>query len=328
MRAIVQDAYGDTADVLRLDEIARPEPGPGEALVRVQAAGVDRGVWHLMAGRPYAVRLAFGVRAPRNRIRGSELAGRVEAVGRGVTTLQPGDEVFGIGAGTFAEYAVAPVGKLAPKPVGLTFAQAAALPVSASTALQAVRDHGGVTAGQKVLVIGASGGVGTFAVQIANAFGAEVTGVCSTAKVDLVRSLGADHVVDYSVGDGLAVGDQRYDVVLDIGGNRPLGQLRTVLSPHGTLVIVGGEGGGRWLGIGRQLRATALSPFVRQKLRMFINRENAADLAVLTGLIDSGQVTSAVDRTLPLAEAPAAVAYMAEGRARGKVVVEVEPVSR
>jgi NADPH:quinone reductase-like Zn-dependent oxidoreductase len=323
MRAIVQDVYGDTADVLRLEEIARPEPGPGEVLVHVEAAGVDRGVWHIMAGKPLAGRLVFGVRTPKNRVRGLEFAGRVEAVGAGVTAVRPGDEVFGVGAGSFAEYVVAPEGKVAPKPANLTFVQAAALPISASTALHAVRDHGRVATGEKVLIIGASGGVGSFAVQIAKAFGADVTGVAGTAKLDLVRSLGADSAVDYTVGDGLAVGDQRFDVVLDIGGNRPLRQLRKVLTPHGRLVIVGGEGGGRWLGIGRQLRAAALSPFVGQTLSFFVNRENAADLVVLTGLVESGQVTPAVDRTFPLAEAPAAVTYLTDGRARGKVVVEI-----
>jgi NADPH:quinone reductase-like Zn-dependent oxidoreductase len=323
MRAVVQDVYGPTEDVLRLEQIPRPAVGAGEVLVEVAAAGVDRGVWHLMAGEPYAVRLAgFGVRVPKNRVRGSEFAGRVAAVGTDVTSLQPGDEVFGIGAGSFAEYVIAPVGKVALKPASLTFEQAAAMPVSASTALQAVRDHGTVRAGQKVLVIGASGGVGTFAVQIAKAFGAEVTGVSSTAKVDLVRSLGADRVLDYTAGDVLD-GPVRYDVVLDIGGNTPLRRLRRALTPTGTLVIVGGETGGRWLGVRRQLLATALSPFVGQKLGTFINSENAADLVALTGLVEAGRVTPVVDRTFPLSEAPAAVAHMRLGRARGKVVVTV-----
>lgn len=323
MRAIVQDVYGDTAEVMRPAEIARPTPGPGQVLVKVAAAGVDRGVWHLMAGKPYAARLAFGLRTPRNPVRGREFAGRVEAVGSGVTTLKPGDEVYGIGEGSFAEYVVASEAKVAPRPRDLTAVQAAALPVSGITALQAARDHGRVTAGQKVLVIGASGGVGSFAVQIATAFGAEVTGVSSAAKADLVRSLGATRVVDYAVGDGLEVGDEVFDVVLDIGGNRPLRQLRKVLAPHGRLVIVGGEGGGRWLGLGRQLRAAALSPFVGQKLGFFVAGEKAADLVVLTGLVESGRLAPAIDRTFPLDEAPAAVTYMAEGRARGKVVVEV-----
>jgi NADPH:quinone reductase-like Zn-dependent oxidoreductase len=323
MRAIVQDVYGDTADVLRLEEVARPVAGAGQVLVRVAAAGVDRGVWHLMAGKPYVARLILGLRAPRKPVPGMALAGTVEAVGAGVTTLQVGDEVYGAGDGTFAEYAVAKAGRLAPRPGNLSPTQAAALPVSATTALQAVRDHGRVRAGQKVLVIGASGGVGSFAVQIATAFGAEVTGVSSGAKADLVRSLGAASVVDYAVGNGLEVGDLRFDVVLDIGGNRPLRQLRRVLAPNGTLVIVGGEGGGRVLGIGRQLLAAALSPFVRQKLGFFVAMDTTADLVALAGLVEAGQVTPAVDRTFPLAEAPAAVDYLTAGRARGKVVVEV-----
>ena len=322
MRAVVQDEYRDTADVLRLEEVARPVPSPGEVLVRVAAAGVDRGVWHLMAGKPYAARLAFGMRAPKNRVRGSEFAGRVEAIGERVTAVRAGQQVYGIGAGSFAEYVVAPDGKVAPAPAGIPVVQAAAVPVSASTALQAVRDHGHVTAGQKVLVIGASGGVGSFAVQIAKAFGAEVTGVARTDKLELVRSLGADHVVDHTT-DDVTSGAARYDVVLDIGGNTPVRRLRRVLTPRGTLVIVGGEGKGRWLGMGRQLRAAALSPFVGQRLGFFVNRGTAAELVVLAGLIESGQVTPAVDRTFPLAEAAAAVTYMAEGRARGKVVVEV-----
>ena len=323
MRAIVQDVYGDTAEVMRPAEIARPTPGPGEVLVRVAAAGVDRGVWHLMAGKPYAARLVFGLRTPNNPVRGREFAGQVEAVGDGVTTVGPGDEIFGMGEGTFAEYVVASEKKIAPRPAGVTPVQAAALSISGTTALQAVRDHGRVTAGEKVLVIGASGGVGSFAVQIAKAFGAEVTGVSSAEKADLVRSLGADSVVDYAVGDGLEVGGRVFDVILDIGGNRPLRQLRKVLAPHGRLVIVGGEGGGRWLGMGRQLRAAALSPFVGQKLGFFVASEKAADLVVLTELVESGKLTPAIDRTFPLDEAPAAVDHMTAGRARGKVVVEV-----
>jgi NADPH:quinone reductase-like Zn-dependent oxidoreductase len=326
MRAVVQDVYGPTEDVLRLEQVARPQIGNGEVLVRVRAAGVDRGVWHLMAGEPYAIRLAgFGVRVPKNRVRGSEFAGYVAAVGKDVTTVRPGDDVYGIGRGSFAEYVVAPEGKVAPKPAGLTFEQAAAAPVSASTALQAVRDHGRVRAGQKVLVIGASGGVGSFAVQIAKASGAEVTGVSSPAKADLVRELGAGRVLDYTAGDVLC-GAERYDVVLDIGGNTPLRRLRRALTPTGTLVIVGGETGGRWLGVRRQLLAMALSPFVRQRLGTFINSENAADLAVLTDYFDAGTVVPAVDRVFPLAQAPAAVRYMREGRARGKVVISVDDV--
>ncbi len=321
MRAVVQDAYGE-ADVLRLDRIARPAPGPAEVVVRVQAAGVDRGVWHLMAGKPYAVRLAMGLRAPRNPVRGRELAGVIEAAGTDVTAFRPGDEVFGIGEGTFAEYAPAKASKLAPRPSGLGAEKAAVVPISATTALQAVRDHGRVQAGQSVLVIGASGGVGSFAVQIAKAAGAHVTGVASTEKLDLVRSLGADDVVDYRTTD-LATLDRRYDVVLDIGGNRPLRMLRRLLTPTGTLVIVGGEDGGQVLGLGRQLLALLLSPFSRQNLRMFIASENAADLVALAELIDAGQVTPVVDRTFPLEDAAAAVAHMSAGRARGKVAVTV-----
>jgi NADPH:quinone reductase-like Zn-dependent oxidoreductase len=321
MRAVVQDTYGE-ADVLRPERVARPEIEAGEVLVRVRAAGVDRGVWHLMAGKPYAVRLAIGLRSPRNRIRGRELAGVVEAVGADVTTLRPGDEVFGMGEGTFAEYAAAKATKLAPAPAGLRPERAAVVPISATTALQAVRDHGRVQAGQSVLVIGASGGVGSFAVQIAKASGAHVTGVGSTDKLDLVRSLGADDVVDYRTTD-LATLGRRFDVVLDIGGNRPLRALRRLLTPTGTLVIVGGEDGGQVLGMGRQLLALLLSPFSRQALRMFVASENAADLAVLTGMIEAGTVTPVVDRTFPLDQTAAAVAYMSGGQARGKVVVTV-----
>jgi NADPH:quinone reductase-like Zn-dependent oxidoreductase len=321
MRAVVQDTYGE-ADVLRPERVTRPEIRAGEVLVRVRAAGVDRGVWHLMAGKPYAVRLAIGLRAPRKRIRGREFAGVVEAVGADVTTLRPGDEVFGMGEGTFAEYVAAKATKLAPTPADLSPEQAAVMPISATTALQAVRDHGRVQAGQSVLVIGASGGVGSFAVQIAKASGAHVTGVASTEKLDLVRSLGADDVVDYRTTDLTLLG-RRFDVVLDIGGNRPLRTLRRLLTPTGTLVIVGGEDGGQLLGMGRQLLALLLSPFSRQTFRMFVASENAADLVALTELIEAGAVTSFVDRTFPLDETAAAVAYMSGGRARGKVAVTV-----
>jgi NADPH:quinone reductase-like Zn-dependent oxidoreductase len=255
-------------------------------------------------------------------VRGRELAGVVEAVAADVTTVRPGDEVFGIGEGTFAEYAVSRATKLVPAPAGLTAAQAAVVPISATTALQAVRDHGRVQPGQRVLVIGASGGVGTFAVQLAKAYGAHVTGVASTEKLDLVRSLGVDDVIDYRTTD-LAADDRRYDVVLDTGGNRPLRTLRQLLTPTGTLVIVGGEDGGTWLGLGRQLTAVLLSPFVKQNLRMFVTKENGADLAVLAELLEEGKVIPVVDRTFPLDEAPAAVAYMSGGHARGKVAVTV-----
>jgi NADPH:quinone reductase-like Zn-dependent oxidoreductase len=325
MTAIVQDEYGPAPeDVLRLDEIDRPTIGEDEVLVRVHAASVDRGTWHVMAGLPYPIRLAgFGLRGPKYRNPGRNLAGTVEAVGASVRAFTPGDAVFGIGEASFAEYARARPDKLAPKPANLSLDQAAAVPVSALTALQAVRDHGQVQAGQRVLIVGASGGVGTFAIQIAKTFGAEVTGVCSTAKVDAVRALGADHVVDYT-SDDFADGEHRYDVILDIGGNRRLAHLRRALTPRGRLVIVGGETDGRWLGgIDRQLRALVLSPFVGQKLGTFVASENAEDLMALRGLIDSGQLTPAIHRSYPLSEVAAAIRYMLDGHARGKLVVTV-----
>ena len=323
MQAITQDRYGEAGDVLRLEEIAQPAIGDEDVLLRVHAAGVDQGVWHLMTGLPYPVRLACGIRAPKTQVRGREVAGRVEATGSAVTALRVGDEVFGIADGSFAQYASARPGKLAPKPANLTFAQAAAVPVSALTALQAVRDRGRVQAGQKVLVIGASGGVGTFAVQIAKAAGAEVTGVSSTAKLDLVRSLGADHVIDYTR-DDITAGDHRYDVILDTGGHRPLSQLRRALTPRGTLVIVGSEHGGRWLGgSDRQLRALMLSPFTSQRLTTLICSENTQDLQALTELIESGQVRPVIDRTYPLSQITQAIQYLRDGHAQGKVVVNL-----
>src|SRR5438552_307747 len=255
MQAAVRRRYG-SADLVHLEEIDRPTPKPGQVRVHVQAAGVDRGVSHLMTGKPYLMRIAgFGLRAPKNPVLGRELAGTVEAIGSGVTRFRPGDQVFGIGEGSFAEYVVAREDRLAPKPQNLSLEQASAVGVSALTSLQAVRDHGNVKAGQEVLVIGASGGVGTFAVQIAKAYGARVTGVCSTSKIDLVRSIGADRVIDYAKED-FAAGEQRYDVIIDTGGNSSLARLRKALTPEGTLVIVGGEGGGAWFGgISRQLSA-------------------------------------------------------------------------
>jgi NADPH:quinone reductase-like Zn-dependent oxidoreductase len=323
MKAIVQDSYGST-DVLELRDIDKPAIADDEVLVRVHAAGVDRGVWHVMTGLPYPIRLAgYGLRAPKTPVLGMDVAGVVEAVGKDVTRFQPGDEVFGISKGAFAEYAGARENKLAPKPANLTFEQAAVVAISGLTALQGLRDQGRVQAGQKVLIIGASGGVGTFAVQIAKAFGAEVTAVCSTTKVDLVRSLGADHVIDYTR-DDFADGEQRYDVILDIGGNSSLSRLRRALAPKGTLVIAGGETGGRWLGgYDRQIRAILLSRFVDQKLGTFISSENHEDLIVLKELIEAGKVTPVIDRTYALSEAPQAIRYMAEGNARGKVVITV-----
>jgi len=290
----------------------------------VHAAGVDRGVWHVMTGLPYPIRLAgYGFRAPKIGVPGTDLAGVVTAVGADVTRFAPGDEVFGTGIGTYAEYARAREDQLTAKPTTLTFEQAAALPASGVTALQALRDRGAVQPGQHVLVIGASGGVGTFAVQLAKAFGAEVTGVCSTTKTDLVRSLGADHVVDYSREDVTATGT-RYDLILDIGGNTSLSRLRQALTPKGTLVIVGGETSGKWLGgTDRQVRAMVLSMFVSQKLGTFIAAVKQEDLLVLAQLAESGQLTPAVDRTFSLDEAPKAIRHLDEGHARGKVVVTV-----
>ena len=325
MRSIVQDEYGPSPeDVLRLEKVDKPVARDDQVLVRVQATSVGRDTWHVMAGLPYPIRIAgFGLRRPKYPNPGRNLAGTVEAVGSKVTGYEPGEEVFGIGNASLAEYACAPAAKLAPKPANLSFEDVAAVPVSGLTALQAVRDHGHVQAGHKVMVIGASGGVGTFAVQITKAFGAEVTGVCSTAKVDMVKALGADHVVDYSR-DDITDGEHRYDVILDIGGNRRLSHLRRGLTARGTLVLVGGEGGGRWLGgSDRQVRALMLSPFAGQKLTTFVCSENAKDLLVLTELIQSGKVAPVIDRTYQLSEAAAAIRYMQEGRARGKVIVNV-----
>ena len=323
MKAIVQDTYGST-DVLEFRDIDKPEIAADEVLIRVQAAGVDRGVVHLMTGLPYPVRLAgYGLRAPKAPVRGREVAGVVAAVGADVTRFQPGDEVFGIGAGTFAEYARASESKLAPRPVNLTAEQAAAVAVSGLTALQSLRDHGHVQPGQQVLIIGASGGVGTFAVQLAKAFGAVVTAVCSTTKTELVRSLGADHVIDYTRAD-FADGGHRYDVILDIGGHASLARLRRALAPKGTLVIAGGETGGRWLdGADRQLRALVLSRFVSQKLTTFICKENHEDLIVLKELIEAGQLVPVIDQTYPLIEAPQAIRHLERGQARGKLVITV-----
>jgi NADPH:quinone reductase-like Zn-dependent oxidoreductase len=325
MKAIVQDEYG-TADALELREIAEPEIADDEVLVRVHAAGVDRGVWHLMTGLPYFLRFIIpelGRRGPKNPVRGSDVAGVVAAVGKDVTRFVPGDEVFGIGQGSYAEYTRVLEKKLAPKPANLTFEQAAVVPISGLTALQALRDKGRVQAGHEVLIIGASGGVGTFAVQIAKSLGAVVTGVCSATKMDLVQSLGADHVVDYAR-DDFAERGHHYDVIIDTGGHSSLSHLRRALTPKGTLVIVGAETKGRWFGgFDRSIRAMLLSRFVNQQLVAFVNSENAQDLIAITELIETGQVTSVVDRTYPLSEAPKALHYLEEGHARGKVAITI-----
>jgi NADPH:quinone reductase-like Zn-dependent oxidoreductase len=321
MKAIVRDRYG-SADVLHLRNVELPRVGDEEVLVRVRAAGLDRGAWHIMAGLPYLIRSAgYGLRRPRAAGLGSELAGLVEAVGAKVTGLQPGEAVFGTCNASFAEYASTTPDKLARMPANLSFEQAAAVPVSAVTALQALRDHGRVQSGQRVLVIGASGGVGTFAVQIAKALGAHVTGISSTQKVDLVRSLGADRVIDYTHAD-ITDDGQRYELVLDIGGNRPLSQLRRVLTGDGTLVIVGGEGGGRWTGgIHRQLGAMVVSLFVRQRLGTFIAKPNRTDLDALRALIEAGSVTPAIDRVIPLDQVPDAIRDLTGGHVRGKIII-------
>jgi NADPH:quinone reductase-like Zn-dependent oxidoreductase len=322
VKAIIRDAYG-SVDALRLADIDQPVAGEVDVLVHVHAAGVDQGVWHLMTGTPYAMRLAgFGIRAPKNALLGYDVAGRIEAVRAQVTEFRPGQEVFGTCRGSFAEYAVARADRLLPKPGNVTFEQAAVVPISGFAALQAVREQGGVRSGQRVLIIGAGGGVGTFAVQIAKADGAEVTGVCSASKAELVRSIGADHVIDYTRED-FVDGRNRYDVILDIAGNRSLSELRRALTPRGTLVIVGGEDAGKWLGIRRQLRAAALSPFVRQKLGFFISKERPEDLEELRKLLEAGAIRPVVDKTFPLEEVPAAIQYLRDGRARGKIVVVI-----
>jgi NADPH:quinone reductase-like Zn-dependent oxidoreductase len=323
MQAVVQDRYG-SFDVLRHARIPTPVVGEGEVLVRVQAAGLDRGTWHLLTGKPYLMRIAgLGFRGPKDKVPGRDLAGTVAAVGAGVTGLAVGDEVYGVGRGSFAEYAVARADKLAAKPVSLSFEQAAAVPISAATALQALTDHGRLRPGQHVLIIGASGGVGSYAVQLAKTLGAEVTGVASSAKLDLVRSLGADHIVDYTRDDFSRTG-AHYDLILDIAGNPALPRLRRALTPTGTAVIVGGEDGGDLTGgMGRTLRALALSALTKQRFANFINKERASDLERLTTFIDAGQVTPSIDRTFQLDQVPEAMRQLASGDVRGKAVITI-----
>jgi NADPH:quinone reductase-like Zn-dependent oxidoreductase len=322
MRAIVQDTYG-TVDVLELRDVDTPSIGDDDVLVRVHAAGLDPSVWHLMTGLPYLVRLMFGLRKPKTPVRGLDVAGVVEAVGKNVTGFQPGDEVFGSCRGAFAEYAAAGADKLLPKPANLTLVEAAAVPVSACTALQALRDAGNVQPGQHVLIVGAGGGVGTFAVQIAKALGAEVTGVCSTSKTALVRSIGADHAVDYTRED-FADGRRRYDLIVDMAGNRKVAHLRRALTPRGTLVGVGGEGGGRWTGgLGEALRWLALSRFTSKKYRLLMATLRKEDLQTVKELVEAGKVAVVLDRTYPLSEVPEAIRSWEKGHARGKVVITV-----
>ncbi len=323
MKAITQYEYGAPRDVLELQEIEKPKVGDDDVLVRVQAVGIHIGDWLVTSGTPYLIRLmGYGFRKPKTNVPGTELAGVVEVVGQNVKQFQPGDEVFGFGSGGFAEYASITQEALVLKPSNATFEQAAAVPISAFTALQAIRDQANVQSGQKVLIIGASGGVGTYAVQIAKAYGAEVTGVCSTRNVDMVRSIGANHVIDYT-DEEISQGGERYDVILDMAGNRSLSELRSALTPDGTLVIVGGSGG-RWLmGYGRTLRAVAVSPFVGQNLRQFMSTTNKEDLVTLKELIEDGKVTPVVDRTFPLRETPEALDYVGQRHTQGKTVVTV-----
>jgi len=322
MQAIVQDRYGKTADVLRLEEIDPPQIGDNDVLVGVKAASVHIGDWHVMTGLPYLLRVVgFGFRAPKARVRGMDVAGVVEAVGQKTTRFQVGNEVFGTCDGSFAEYASTLEDTLALKPANLTFEQAAAVPTSAVAALQALRDAGGIKAGQHVLLVGASGGVGLYAVQIAKSFGAEVTGVCSTTKVDIVRSLGADHVIDYTQEDFTQSGHQ-YDLILVMGGNHSLSELKQVLRPGGTLVPVGTEGGSRLVGGKAWIRAMLLSKLVRH-LRPLASQPNQADLQFVTELIAAGKIRPLIDKTFPLREVPEAIRYLTAGHARGKIVITV-----
>ena len=327
MKAIVRDAYG-SVDVLRLAEIDTPVAGESEVLVRVRAAGVDQGVWHLMVGMPYVMRLAgFGVRAPKNTLLGYDVAGHVEAVGAGVTAFRPGDEVFGTCRGSFTEYATARPDRLASKPNNLSFEQAAATPISGYAALQAVRDHGKIGAGQRVLIIGAGGGVGTFAVQLAKAYGAEVTAVDASGKLDMLRSIGADRVVDYTREDFTESGE-RHDLIVDIAGTHPWSASRRALSPEGTYVLIGhdqyGASGHRWVGsLGRFVKLMVVAPFVSQ-LHPFRGTKDPGDrLVVMKELIEAGKITPVIDRTFPLSEVPEAIRYLESGQARGKVVITV-----
>jgi NADPH:quinone reductase-like Zn-dependent oxidoreductase len=319
MKAVTQDRYG-TSDVLRVGDVAIPEPRDHEVLIKVHAAGLDRGTEHLMTGKPYVMRVATGLRRPKNPISGRDVAGTVVKVGSAVTRFRPGDEVYGVAPGSFAEYAVGPENKLAHKPANLTFAQAAVVPISAGTALQALRDVGKVKAGQKVLVIGASGGVGSYAVQLAKILGAQVTGVASAAKADFVRSLGADHVLDY-VRDDFADGTRQYDLILDIGGGASLTRLRRALTPRGTVVFVGSENTGNITGMGRQLRGAVVSLFIPQRLALLMAKERADDLEQLTEHLKAGRLVPTLADSFPLDQAKAAMQLLETGKVRGKVVI-------
>jgi NADPH:quinone reductase-like Zn-dependent oxidoreductase len=326
MKAIVYHQYG-SSDVLELTEVEKPTPKDDEVLLKVHAASVNPADWHLLRGKPYIARLQFGLRKPKYRVLGCDVAGQVEAVGKNVTTLRPGDEVFGSpfmhGFGAFAECLCVSEDLLASKPATLSFEQAAAVSLAASTALQGLRDHGRIEPGHKVLIIGASGGVGTFAVQIAKSFDAEVTGVCSTRNVDMVRSLGADDVIDYTQED-FTEGGQRYDLMLQAAGTRSPSDCARALTSKGTLVQISGESDGRWIGaVDRIIKALVLSPFVSQKMASFTVKPNKEDLQFLKQLIEAGTLTPVIDRTYSLSEVPEAIRYLEEGHAQGKVVITV-----
>ena len=323
MRAVLQAGYGG-AEVLSVGVAPRPTPGEREVLVAVAGAAIDRGTWHLMTGRPYLMRLmGFGFRAPKQPIPGIDVAGTVVAVGAKVTRFKPGDRVFGIGNGTHAEFTCASEDKLALAPEKLPLAEAAVLGVSALTALQALTEAGKLARGERVLILGASGGVGTFAVQIARALGAHVTGVCSASKLELVRSLGAEEVIDYRTTD-YADGSARYDLILDVGGNTPLSRLRRALTPTGRLVFVGGENGGDWTaGFGRVLGAMLLSPFVKQRFVPFMAREHFSGLERIAEMVQAGEVRPVIDRRVPLAGVAEALRELEAGRVRGKIAVSV-----
>jgi len=323
MKAIVYRCYG-SADVLEFEDVNKPTPADDEVLVKVVAASVNPLDWHFMRGTPYILRLMSGLSAPNETSLGVDFAGTVEAVGSNVKRFKPGDEVFGGGNGAFAEYiTVGEDAALAMKPANLSFRQAASVPIAALTALQALRDSGKLESGQKVLINGASGGVGTFAVQIAKSFGAEVTGVCSTRNVEMVRSIGADHVFDYTEEDYTESG-QRYDLIIDMVGNHSLSANRRALKPEGIFVIVGG-GKGNWLGpMMNPIKALLMSPFVDQEFVMILARLHQDDLAILGDLMQAGKVTPVIDRRYPLSEVPAAIRYSEEGHARGKIVIDLE----
>ena len=324
MRAVTQRAYGST-EALSVTTIDRPTIADDEVLIEVGAAGLDRGVWHLMTGKPYLMRImGFGLTRPKNPVPGMDVGGRVVAIGADVTRFAVGDEVFGIGTGTYAEFAAAKESKLVHKPDTITVEQAAASTISGITALQALTTRGGLEPGQHVLVIGASGGVGSFTVQLAKALGATVTGVASSSKLDAVRSLGADHVIDHTTQD-IDHGQRRYDLIIDTGGRNTLSRLRRALTPTGTLVIVGGEGGDRLTGgIGRQLRAALLSPFVKQRLMFFMSSESLDSIKALAEHLSKGTITAAVGREFTLEEVPQAIDAMEAGTLTAKAVITLK----